>query len=158
MQKPIPIDLAQFSAAQVAEIADTTIKVIATWTTRDFAGRRDPRVKRGGGVARRYSLRDALWFALAAQLHRRYHTPLPQLQAIARLTFGGAFTPERAAFVVVASARPGSASTHYCPDIAAVASQIQRLGCAIIVIDAREMFGRVMQGARLMLSEKERAA
>jgi hypothetical protein len=60
------LDRAFLSATQIAELAQTDIMNVHTWTTRGFADpyHAKPRVRRGRGKPRSYSRRDALRFFL----------------------------------------------------------------------------------------------
>jgi hypothetical protein len=101
---PIDLDKPCLGAADVAEIAQTDILNIHTWTTRGFADvyHDKPSVRRAGGRARSYSIRDALRFFLMARLHKQYRTPLPQGMQICQSVFAKEnFDPERAAYLVL---------------------------------------------------------
>ena len=103
------LDEPLLGAAQVAELANTDIINIHTWTTRGFTDpyHTSPRVRRGGGRARSYSLRDALRFFLMARLHSQYRTPLPQGVQICQSVFGEEnFNPQKAGYLVVEEGRP----------------------------------------------------
>ena len=84
------LDVPILGAAQVAELAETEITNIHTWTTRGFTDpyHTKPSIRRGGGRARSYSLRDTLRFFLMARLHNQYRTPLPQGMQICQSVFG----------------------------------------------------------------------
>jgi hypothetical protein len=105
------LDKPVLGAAQVAELANTDIVNIHTWTTRGFT---DPyhsgrRVRRGGGKARSYSIRDALRFFLMARLHKQYRTPLPQGSKICQSVFGEENLDEdRAGYLVIEERPSGS--------------------------------------------------
>jgi hypothetical protein len=98
------LDKPLLRAAQVAELANTDIVNVHTWTSRGFTDpyHSDQRDRRGGGRARSYSIRDALRFFLMARLHNQYRTPLPQGLKICQSVFGEEnFDPERAGYLVV---------------------------------------------------------
>src|SRR5260370_20913723 len=98
------LDEPLLGAAHVAELANTDIITIQTWTTRGFTDpyHPSPRVRRGGGRVRSYSLRDALRFFLMARLHSQYRTPLPQGLQICQSVFGEEnFNPQKAGYLVV---------------------------------------------------------
>ena len=104
------LDKPLLGAAQIAQLANTDIVNIHTWTTRGFT---DPyhsnrRVRRGGGRARSYSIRDALRFVLMARLHSQYRTPLPQGMQICESVFGEEnFNPVHAGYLVVEEDQSG---------------------------------------------------
>jgi|SRR5437870_598836 len=103
------LDEPLLGAAQVAELANTDIINIHTWTTRGFTDpyHTSPRVRRGGGRARSYSLRDALRFFLMARLHSQYRTPLPQGVQICQSVFGEEnFNPQKAVILWWKRGRP----------------------------------------------------
>ena len=98
------LDEPLLGAAQVAELANTDIVNIHTWTTRGFTDpyHTSPRDRRGGGRARSYSIRDALRFFLMARLHSQYRTPLPQGSQICQSVFGEEnFNPKKAGYLVL---------------------------------------------------------
>jgi hypothetical protein len=100
----VDLDKLQFDAAEIAQLAaikDT--KTVANWTDRGVA---DPykgpwEWKRGRGVARRYSLRDALRFALLRELVDRLQIPIPLGRRLCLVTFSEGFSPDRSGYTVV---------------------------------------------------------
>jgi hypothetical protein len=110
------LDEPLLGAAQIAELVDTDIVNIHTWTTRGFT---DPyhtkrRVRRGGGRARSYSTRDALRFFLMARLHRQYRTPLPQGMQICQSVFGEEnFNRQNAGYLVLEEGPSGGGVRWY---------------------------------------------
>lgn len=102
------LDEALFTATEVARLAQTDIVNVHTWTTRGFADpyHAKPRVRRGRGKPRSYSVRDALRFFLMARLHEQYRTPLPRGLEICQAVFGEeSFNPDAAVYLVVEDAR-----------------------------------------------------
>ena len=99
----IPLDVLQFSSSDVAVIADIPVRTVQNWTDRGLADpyRARSEVRRGGGVARRYSLRDALRFYLMARLHRDLRIPLPQGIRICGSAFGDTFNPLKPGVLVL---------------------------------------------------------
>ena len=98
------LDEPLLGAAQIAELAQTDIVNIHTWTTRGFTDpyHTSPRIRRGGGRTRSYSMRDALRFFLMARLHSQYRTPLPLGLQICQSVFGEEnFNPQKAGYLVV---------------------------------------------------------
>jgi len=103
------LDEPLLGAAQIAELAQTDIVNIHTWTTRGFTDpyHTSPRIRRGGGRARSYSMRDAFRFFLMALLHSQYRTPLPLGLQICQSVFGEEnFNSQKAGYLVVEEGAP----------------------------------------------------
>jgi hypothetical protein len=113
------LDEAIYSAAQIAELAQTEILNVHTWTSRGFS---DPyhakqRARRGRGRPRSYSLRDGLRFFLMARLHKQYRIPLPQGFQICQLVFAAEnFDPDYAAYMVIAESTRRMIDAEWCKD------------------------------------------
>jgi len=139
-------------AAQVAELAQTDIVNIHTWTTRGFA---DPyhtsrRVRRGGGRVRSYSIRDALRFFLMARLHSQYRTPLPQGSQICQDVFGEEnFNPQKAGYLVLEEG-PGIGGVRWFENLKTLGQHLE--GEAVsLVINVRHILHDVESRARQFL-------
>jgi hypothetical protein len=121
------LDETIYSAAEIAELAQTDILNVHTWTSRGFS---DPyhakrRVRRGRGRPRSYSLRDGLRFFLMARLHKQYRTPLPQGLQLCQLVFGAEnFDPDCAAYLVMTESTSEVIDAEWCEDLAAVGRRL----------------------------------
>jgi hypothetical protein len=116
-----------FSAAQIAELAQTDILNVHTWTSRGFCNpyHASRRVRRGRGRPRSYSLRDGLRFFLMARLHKQYRTPLPQGLQLCQLVFGEEnFDPDHAAFLVMRESTSEVIDTEWCEDLTSVGKRL----------------------------------
>lgn len=146
----INLDSPKFSAAQIADLAQTELLNVHTWTSRGFADpyHAAPRVLRGRGRPRSYSLRDALRFFLMARLHKQYRTPLPQGLEICQLVFGAEnWAPSSAAFLVLDQSTSGAIDLHWCPDTAAVGRCLAVEPLATVV-NVKRIFETVSARAR----------
>lgn len=147
------LDQAVFSAAQIADVAQTEILDVHTWTSRGFADpyHAKPRARRGRGRPRSYSLRDGLRFFLMARLHKQYRTPLPQGLRICQLVFGEEnFDPGRAAYLVLEESTSRAIGVHWCPDVNAVGGRLAGEPLAT-VINAKYILDTVAARARRLL-------
>jgi hypothetical protein len=147
------LDEPMLGAAQIAALAKTDIVNIHTWTTRGFT---DPyhtkrRVRRGGGRARSYSIRDALRFFLMARLHSQYRTPLPQGMQICQSVFGEEnFNPEKAGFLVLEEGASGIGKIRWFKDFEALGKQLASEPVNL-VINVKHILFQVESGARQLL-------
>jgi hypothetical protein len=143
------LDEPLLGAAHVAELAETDIMNIHTWTTRGFA---DPyhtnrRVRRGGGRVRSYSIRDALRFFLMARLHRQYRTPLPQGLQICQSVFGEEnFNPQNAGYLVVEEG-PGIGAVRWYENLKTLEHHLAGEPVSL-VINVRQILEHVESRAR----------
>jgi hypothetical protein len=146
------LDEPLLGAAHVAELAQTNIVNIHTWTTRGFA---DPyhtsrRVRRGGGRVRSYSIRDALRFVLMARLHSQYRTPLPQGLQICQSVFGEEnFNPQKAGYLVVEEG-PGSGGVRWYENLKTLEQHLAGESVSL-VINVRQILQHVESGTREFL-------
>jgi hypothetical protein len=143
------IDDTVYSAAQIAELAQTDILNIHTWTSRGFS---DPyhakrRVRRGRGRPRSYSLRDGLRFFLMARLHMQYRTPLPQGLLLCQMVFGTEFEPGHAAYLVLLESNSKVIDTLWCEDTSEVGRRLAVEPLAT-VINVKRILDTVSGGAR----------
>jgi hypothetical protein len=147
------LDEPLLGAAEVAELARTDIVNIHTWTTRGFT---DPyhasrRVRRGGGRARSYSIRDALRFFLMARLHSQYRTPLPQGSQICQSVFGEEnFNPQKAGYLVLEEG-PGTGGTHWYENLKSLAPHLAGEPVSL-VINVRHILEQIESGVRKSLA------
>ena len=145
------LDRAFLSAAQIAELAQTDITSVHTWTTRGFADpyHAKPRVRRGRGKPRSYSRRDALRFFLMAQLHKQYGTPLPRGLLICQAVFGEEnFDEDKAAYLVVdESAAAGSSDLGWHADLDSVCHHLATAPVTT-VINVKHILGQISAKSR----------
>jgi len=147
------LDKPLLGAAQVAELADTDIVNIHTWTTRGFT---DPyhtgrRVRRGGGRPRSYSIRDALRFVLMARLHSQYRAPLPQGIQICQSVFGEEnFNSQKAGFLVVEEGPSGTGRVRWYEDVKTLAEHLATEPLSL-VINVEHILQHVQAGIRRFL-------
>src|ERR1700689_4133701 len=144
------LDKPLLQAAQVAELAQTDIMNIHTWTTRGFTDpyHTGPRVRRGGGRPRSYSIRDALRFFLMARLHNQYRTPLPQGLQICQSIFGKEnFNPEKAGYLVVEEGPSGSGSVQWYENLKDLGQHLSGAPVSL-VINVRHILQHVQGGSR----------
>jgi hypothetical protein len=150
------------SAAQVAQVAETDITTVQTWTTR---GLTEPyglpgRLKRGRGRARMYSLRDALKFSLMVRLHKSYRTPLPHGIAICRAVFSDSFVPENARYSIV-TATPESARATWFPNAESVAKHLKNsrmatvVNVALVFGDTSAAVSKILRGEKKSSSQMQ---
>jgi len=142
-------------AAQIAEVAETDIMNVHTWTTRGFADpyHAKPRVRRAGGRPRSYSIRDALRFFLMARLHRQYRTPLPQGLQICQTVFGEEnFDPKGAAYLVIEEGASGVGAMRHFPDLKSLTQHLAAEPLSL-VINVRHILEHVQSTARQLLAE-----
>src|SRR5205823_4426799 len=137
------LDKGILGASQIAAIAETDILNVHTWTTRGFADPyAKPRIRRGRGRARSYSVRDALRFFLMARLHEQYRTPLPRGFEICELVFAAEnFDCGKAAYLVLEQSSSGAIDVQWCPDLNAVAQRLEVEALAT-VINVKYIFQR----------------
>ena len=144
------LDKPLLGAAQVAELANTDIVNIHTWTTRGFTDpyHTSPRSRRGGGRARSYSIRDVLRFFLMARLHSQYRTPLPQGLHICQSVFGEEnFDPQKAGYLVVEGDPSGVRKVRWYENLKTLEKYLAGEPISL-VINVREILQRVESGAR----------
>jgi hypothetical protein len=144
------LDKPLLGAAHVAQLARTDIVNIHTWTTRGFTDpyHTNPRVRRGGGRARSYSIRDALRFFLMARLHSQYRTPLPQGLQICQSVFGEEnFNPQNAGYLVVEEGPSGSRRVRWYKDLQTLGQHLAGEPVSL-VINVRHILQQVESGAR----------
>jgi hypothetical protein len=130
------LDDAFLSATHIADLAQTDIVSVHTWTTRGFADpyHAKPRVRRGGGRVRSYSMRDALRFFLMARLHKQYRLPLPQGLEICQSVFGEEnFNPDKAAFLVLEQGTSRANDATWCADLNSVAARLAAEPLAAVI-------------------------
>jgi hypothetical protein len=147
------LDKPTLDAAQVAELAQTDIVNIHTWTTRGFADpyHAKPRVRRGGGRERSYSVRDALRFFLMARLHKQYRTPLPQGRRIGDLVFGEEnFNPKKAGYLVIEEDPFGIGEMRWYADSNAVRGRLEDEPVSM-VINVRYILEKIESRARQLI-------
>jgi len=147
------LDKPLLGAAQIAELADTDIMNIHTWTTRGFTDpyHTSPKVRRGGGRARSYSLRDALRFFLMARLHKQYRTPLPQGLQICQGVFGEEnFNPDTAGYLVVEEGPSGLGGVRWFKNLQSLGSHLASEPVNL-VINVKQILEQVTTGARYFL-------
>lgn len=147
------LDKPLLGAAQIAELAQTDIVNIHTWTTRGFADpyHTPPRVRRGGGRARSYSIRDALRFFLMARLHSQYRTPLPQGLQICQSVFGEEnFNPQKAGYLVVEEGPSGTGGMRWYENLKTLGEHLAGEPVSL-VINVRHILKHVESGARQFL-------
>jgi len=152
------LDEPLLGAAQVAELANTDIINIHTWTTRGFTDpyHTSPRVRRGGGRARSYSLRDALRFFLMARLHIQYRTPLPQGVQICQSVFGEEnFNPQKAGYLVVEEGPSGVGGIRWYENLKALGQHLADEPVSL-VINVRHILQHVESGARQFVVDTHR--
>jgi hypothetical protein len=145
-------------AAQVAELAQTEILNIHTWTTRGFADpyHAKPRVRRGGGRVRSYSIRDALRFFLMARLHKQYRTPLPQGLAICHAVFGEEnFNPEAAGYLVIEEGQFGIGEMRWYQGLGDLKQHLE-VEPLSIVINVKRILNHIASGVRQFSGEPNR--
>ena len=141
-------------AAQVADLAQTDIVNVHTWTTRGFTDpyHTGPRVRRGGGRPRSYSIRDALRFFLMARLHNQYRTPLPQGSQICQSLFGKEnFNPEKAGYLVVEEGPSGRGGARWFENLPALGKHLSGAPVSL-VINVEHILRHVEAGSRQYLS------
>jgi hypothetical protein len=146
------LDKPLLGAAQVAELANTDIVNIHTWTTRGFT---DPyhtkkRVHRGARRPRSYTIRDALQFYLMAHLHRQYRTPLPQGMQICQTVFGEEFNPAKAGYLVVEEGASGVGGARWYANLKTLEQHLAGEPVSL-VINVGQILRRVESGARQFL-------
>jgi len=146
------LDKPLLTAIQVAELAHTEVVNIHTWTTRGFT---DPyhtgRVRRGGGRARSYSIRDALRFFLMARLHSQYRTPLPQGLQICQQVFAEEnFNPQKAGYLVVEEGESHIGAVRWFKDLKTLGDHLADAPVSL-VINVKDILQQVESGARQFL-------
>jgi hypothetical protein len=149
------LDEPLLGAAQVAELAQTEILNIHTWTTRGFADpyHCKPRVRRGGGRARSYSIRDALRFFLMARLHKQFRTPLPQGLQICQSVFGEEnFNREAAAFLIIEEGQSGIGETRRYKDLKDLTGHLAGEPLSM-VINVKHILNHIESGTRQFFSQ-----
>jgi hypothetical protein len=100
------LDIAQFTASQVAEITNLDIVTVNTWTGRKLTSpyKTANPVRRAGGLARSYTLRDIFKFALMGEMHRQTRLPLPSGIDICRVVFEPPFNPRNPGLLILEQA------------------------------------------------------
>ena len=120
------LDKAIYTAGQIADLAQTDILNVHTWTTRGFADpyHAKPRFRRGRGRVRSYTLRDGLRFFLMARLHKQYRTPLPQGLQVCHAVFGESFDPKTAAYLLLRENVARTIELQWCKDATEVGLEL----------------------------------
>lgn len=144
------LDEPLLGAAQIAELADTDIINIHTWTTRGFTDpyHTKPRARRGGGRPRSYSIRDALRFFLMARLHRQFRTPLPQGLQICQSVFSEEnFDPEKPGYLVVEEGASGSGGVRWFENLKNLGQHLADESVSL-VINVNQILQHIESGVR----------
>jgi hypothetical protein len=152
LDKPI------LGASQIAELADTDILNVHTWTTRGFTDpyHNSPKVRRAGGRARTYSIRDALRFYLMARLHKQYRTPMPQGLQISQAVFGEEnFNPQTAGYLVVEEGQSGFGGVRWFKNLQTLGRHLEDEPVNL-VINVKQILDQVEAGAsRFMIDPSQ---
>ncbi len=97
------LDQPRYDVAEVAFLAGISVKFASNLTDRGLTDPyRCPEVgRRGRGKARRYCFRDALRFALVAELTERFRLPIAYCRTLCRVAFSDSFSPQNRGFYFV---------------------------------------------------------
>ncbi len=156
------LDQPRYDVGEVALLAEVPVKFAANLTDRGLTDPyRSPEFgRRGRGRARRYCLRDALRFALVAELTNRFRLPISHCRTLCRVAFSSSFSPQNRGFYFVnrLSDHPGGggASLSLLTE-SQLFEQIKRQGTKpCFIFNPGAIYDRVAQNAERLDQEKAR--
>ncbi len=156
------LDQPRYDVSEVALLAGISVKFAANLTDRGLTDPyRYPEVgRRGRGRARRYCLRDALHFALVAELTERFRLPISYCRTLCWVAFSDSFSPGHRGFYFVnrLSNHPGSAGASLSlltePQLFERIKQQGTRPC--FILNPGAIYDKVAQNAEKLVVDKER--
>ena len=155
------LDQPRYDVGEVALLAGISVKFAANLTDRGLTDPyRCPEIgQRGRGKARRYCLRDALRFALAAELTERFRLPIAYCQTLWRVAFSQSFSPDHRGFYFVnrlSDDRGGEVVSFSLLTEDQLFDRIKKQGTKpCIILNPGAIYEKVAQNADRLAAEKD---